>query len=144
MARHAGLGTGQLFGAQGHSHQAGTQFGGAHLGQGTPATTDFQHTVGRLECEFLQHARFELGRQHAFIFAGICRERNFHIEKCQAAVLRQHEIFAAQFEQQVKDLLVQHIPWPDLKKLARKMHTLIFLMVGFALSLPALKIMMIQ
>ena len=41
-------------------------------------------------------------------------ERDFHVGKGQRAVLRRHEVFAVQAQQQVEHVLVEHVPGPDL------------------------------
>ena len=78
------------------------------------ASADFEDAISRFDGQFLQHARLEFRRQHLFIGSGAGDQRNFHVKKRKATVLRQHKFLTAHLEEQIQYLRIEHIPGPDL------------------------------
>src|SRR3546814_8883212 len=77
--------------------------------------TDFKHTVGGLELEFLGKAGLDLGCQHAF--AGVYRiddKRQFYVGEGEALHGSGHIALALDFEKRLQYPGVQYFPGTDL------------------------------
>ena len=79
-------------------------------GEVTAAGADLEHALARPELELLDDARLHLGHPHPLAIA----ERNFEIGEGQQTVGGRHEVLAPDREEQVEDVLVEHLPRADL------------------------------
>ncbi|MNV80216.1 hypothetical protein D3C71_1738100 [compost metagenome] len=108
------------FGEFGHDFQAqhfaclvGQQ--GGHIAR---AGADFQHLVGGLDLQVLQHARLDARRLHGPAlgrgFIGRAVQRNLDVHEGHALVLGGDEQLAAHCVERVQHVLLQHVPGADL------------------------------
>jgi hypothetical protein len=79
-------------------------------GEISAASADLEHAVARAEVQLLQHAGFHLGRPHS----RAVRQRYLEVGECDLAVRVRHELLAPDREQQVQNVLVEHVPRADL------------------------------
>src|SRR5262245_27537018 len=89
---------------------------GEECGQIAAAGAYFQHAVGLLQRELLQHACLELRLPHPLALACPCSflKGQLQVGESKRAVLRGHELLARDHIEKVKHLLIQHLPGADL------------------------------
>jgi len=91
------------------SRQAGQQAG--HEARARP---DFQHAVGGLKAQFLQHARLHPGLQHARTLRRAVDQGHLGVHESQRLMGLGDEVFPAHTRQQRQHPRLEHIPGADL------------------------------